>query len=345
MFLVLVTLKTASLQRLTVCVVQQQIPSVSLHAVDDHSQDGKFATSFSTIHPFAAKYKGTDANRLNHNSSLTSTKFNMFNFDIAQRAWTELNGAWQYLILETCFQNVDKGGGFGRSAAHEDTRKIFCPFTSICLGMFSAKHISFLFGEALHAKCRESRRQSSLLHFVNLDQSTRKSEMICSTKVKLNCFSSRISIISYLVQVPSGSVRQCSNKNSAFRRDRRAASGLAKPRMDAAGVPDEENCGSCADHTTGTRPRTDRESDCGCSGASGQAWDRQVMDFLVPLVTEEIAKDLQPVRPEHIHERVAEPIFTDVVPHFKKVVVDVLQCLFQEHFQKLLVEQLVPFFF
>ena len=55
---------------------------------------------------------------------------------------------------------------------------------------------------------------------------------------------------------------------------------------------------------------------------------------------EEIEKSPQPQ--EHIHERVAENMFNDLVPHFRKEVV-VLQGLFQEHFQELVVEQMESF--
>ena len=63
----------------------------------------------------------------------------------------------------------------------------------------------------------------------------------------------------------------------------------------------------------------------------------QDMDFLVPLM-KNIAKALQPLPQEHLHERVAERIFNDLVPHFKKEVVEVLQDLFQERVQDSVVE-------
>ena len=38
-------------------------------------------------------------------------------------------------------------------------------------------------------------------------------------------------------------------------------------------------------------------------------------------------------------------MFNDLVPHFEKEIVEVLHCLFQEHFQELVLEQMVSFCF
>ena len=59
----------------------------------------------------------------------------------------------------------------------------------------------------------------------------------------------------------------------------------------------------------------------------------------MPLTKEKIAKALPTLPQEHICERLAERIFNDMVPRYKKLVVEMRQDLSHEHFQELVMEQ------
>ena len=91
--------------------------------------------------------------------------------------------------------------------------------------------------------------------------------------------------------------------------------GIASQMVDAPVLPDKEEL---AEFGSITRHERDQNF-----------FIKQGVDFVVPLMKEEIAKAPQRWLQEHIHERVTERIFNDLALHNKKVFVEMQQDWFQ----------------